>query len=63
MSPTLRLVNCTVMRGGRFVQADLWVKDRVIIDPQEYFFKAKREVWRAVSFVLRVLVNCLGHAG
>lgn len=38
-SVIIRYKNCLVLRGGALERDDLWVRNGVIIDPMQLFFK------------------------
>ena len=46
MSVVTRLANGKILRGHAFHREDLWVRDGVIIDPQELFWGEKSQVCR-----------------
>lgn len=42
-SSTVQFRNCRVLRGGKVVKQQLWVRDGKIIDPEPVFYSERRK--------------------
>ncbi|KAM9209942.1 N-acetylglucosamine-6-phosphate deacetylase isoform 3-T3 [Dugong dugon] len=41
-APVLQFTNCRLLRGGRLLREDLWVREGRILDPEKLFFDERR---------------------